>query len=310
MGKVLQGANVGLSTWIVVAMTGCLSNTSRVPTGSGEGMAPVDAGPNRTAPETSGVMWVGAHPDDESFIAPQFAAECTEMSGTCTLLVMTRGEGGRCKRPEICSAGLAQVRAGELAKSAALLGADFVHWDFPDFADGTDVGIQKWSAHAGGDEALLRRVREVVTARAPKIIYTFDPRHGSTCHPGHRATAIILFEALKNTPFAQAIRFLESVTDIASPPDAGPMFMGIRAAVPADRAVMTFEASTARRSGSGDYWSYFPDVMALHASQYYASEITTVRSAPIAGRKVFWLGADSAKPDTRYDAICNKDGGT
>src|SRR5581483_2520023 len=134
-------------------------------------------------PAPQRILWIGAHPDDETLLAPLLGRSCVEAGDACSLLVMTRGEGG----------GDPAVRTVEMQRAAALFHADLVHWDFGDV--GVDVQ-NVWSAEAGGHDALLDRIASVITAEQPTIIYTFDPNHGSTCHTAHRALGSLVVEAV------------------------------------------------------------------------------------------------------------------
>jgi LmbE family N-acetylglucosaminyl deacetylase len=138
------------------------------------------AGRIRVAPpqiDTARILWIGAHPDDESTVAPFLGASCVDGTSQCKILVLTRGENG----------GDPDVRAGELRAAAALLHADLEQWDFAD----TMNPAADWD-HA----ALVARLRDAIARYAPTMILTFDPVHGTTCHPAHRAIAPLVIEVV------------------------------------------------------------------------------------------------------------------
>ena len=56
------------------------------------------------------ILWFGAHPDDELFVAPWLGA-MFDRGAAIGFLVATRGEQGPCYRPEGCAPDLATVRA-------------------------------------------------------------------------------------------------------------------------------------------------------------------------------------------------------
>ena len=58
------------------------------------------------------IVWVGAHPDDETVAAPLLARLCLASGVTCTFLVFTKGEGGSCGLAS-CGANLGDFRAAE-----------------------------------------------------------------------------------------------------------------------------------------------------------------------------------------------------
>ena len=56
------------------------------------------------------ILWIGAHPDDESTIAPILGEACVDQHAICSFLVLTRGESGNCARPDGCLPDLVTVR--------------------------------------------------------------------------------------------------------------------------------------------------------------------------------------------------------
>ena len=70
-------------------------------------------------------------------------------------------------------------------------------WSFSDV--GGDVS-KAWSTEAGGHDVLLERINSVIAGESPTIIYTFDPNHGSSCHPAHRAVGALVIEAVARKP--------------------------------------------------------------------------------------------------------------
>ena len=53
----------------------------------------------------------------------------------------------------------------------------------------------------------------------PALVFSFDPRHGSSCHSGHRATAELLVEAaLRLAPEERPQLWLEQTDDIDDRP--------------------------------------------------------------------------------------------
>lgn len=141
--------------------------------------------------EPRSVLWVGAHPDDEILAAPLLAHWCGEAGARCTLLVLTRGEAGRCLLADGCVPSLEVVRGRELAKSARWFSAKVVTWDLPD--GGGLAG--RWGEVSGGNAALVARLAAAMVAIRPDIVLSFDPRHGTTCHGDHRTTGRLVVSA-------------------------------------------------------------------------------------------------------------------
>ena len=135
--------------------------------------------------DTARILWIGAHPDDESIVAPLLGWACVDRGSQCEIVVLTRGENG----------GDPAVRVNEMQAAAALLHAQLVQWDFADTFDPS-----QWD-HA----VLLADLRQAIATFAPTAIVTFDPAHGTTCHPAHRAIAAAVIEAVgtKNVFFSE-----------------------------------------------------------------------------------------------------------
>ena len=142
-------------------------------------------------PNHERILWVGAHPDDEAFAAPILGPKCVEQHAQCTLLVLTRGESGECKLPGGCG-DLGATRAAEIASAGVLLHATVIQWSFPN----TFTPEVAWP----GDTR--ERIASVIAETRPDVIYTFDPNHGSSCHPEHRLAARLTIEAAGAIPVA------------------------------------------------------------------------------------------------------------
>lgn len=153
------------------------------------------------------ILFAGAHPDDEWGVAPLLADACVGQGAKCHFVVASEGHSYGCvitiglKDAEACS----RRRREEMKRSAALFGgtAEFFGWE--DFFYGfNQKGMKKtltdWAAVGGGREALIARWLNVLRKQKPAIVFTLDPRHGSTCHPGHRANAALVIEAVGRLP--------------------------------------------------------------------------------------------------------------
>lgn len=149
--------------------------------------------------EDARVMWVGAHPDDESLAGPVLARACIGLGRPCLMAVMNAGSGGECLRREGCEPDLGTVRAGELVNVAHALGAELVHWRYynaplpmSSFPSRQELAT-KWKEQgdpAARIEALIRRFK-------PTVLLTFDPNHGFTGHPEHQLTSRFATEAVR-----------------------------------------------------------------------------------------------------------------
>ena len=142
------------------------------------------------------ILWIGAHPDDEVLASPFLGVACKESGARCTFLVMTRGEAGNCGLPEGCLPDLGTVRAAEMRAASEIFGAQLIQWRLPNTNAPTPFAAEMaWEDVSGGREELLSRIRGVIDAIKPTTIVTFDPAHGSTCHPEHRAVASLVLDA-------------------------------------------------------------------------------------------------------------------
>src|SRR5437868_2920776 len=85
------------------------------------------------------LLWIGAHPDDESLIAPLLGRSCIEGSAHCSIIVFTART---------------EARRAEMIAAASFFRSRLTQLDFPDVTD--DVR-QAWEAH---DPALVQHLRE------------------------------------------------------------------------------------------------------------------------------------------------------
>ncbi len=265
------------------------------------GSTPADVDPDPPAQDV--VLWIGAHPDDEVLVAPILGAGCVDGNQSCALLVLTRGEAGNCKRPAVCGgADLGSVRARELNASAALFGAGVEAWDLGD-GTGRDARsvIDAWSLRSGGTEVLRERMVDAMRRWSPSVVYTFDPRHGSTCHPDHIATAaLVLVAAADLGQAAPEVRLVASTFDFRFAPSR----IGYRPVVN-DPAVVRVDATAELASLGGEAWGYVVRVLEAHASQFTDDEVAGFRGATADQRGVYWLSATAAvEDDPRYQGLC------
>ena len=224
-------------------------------------------------PPVPRILWIGAHPDDESLLAPLLGWECVERPASCSMLVMTRGERGDCVLPGGCG-DLGALRAAEMQRAADALHAQLTLWTFSDVMTGVDAA---WSGEAGGRDALLDRIAAAIVAVRPTVIYTFDPAHGSTCHPAHRAVGRLVIEALGR---------------VAAPP---PLVL-VETAEAFEGDGFSFRSAVAQPMvvDAIDRWSYLVRNAELHASQFPPAAVQSLRNIPSEQRRVFLLAAPDA----------------
>ena len=228
-------------------------------------LAPLPLGARtRAASPPQRILWIGAHPDDEILVSPIFGRVCVDEHNECAMLVMTRGEGG----------GSAEVRSMEMQRAAAMLHATLMHWTLPDVLADVDAA---WSAAAGGHAALVARIAAEIAAVAPTAIYTFDPHHGSTCHPAHRTVGAMVLEAAPRVPV-----FLVETTNAFQSAVAQP--------------IVVDATST---------WSYFVRDAEIHASQFPQAQVDMFATLPIEQRRVYLIDSRS---NATYTFTCDASG--
>ncbi len=247
------------------------------------------------------VLWVGAHPDDETTVAPLLAAACTDVGAACGLIVLTRGEAGACKLAGGCPPDLGTWRSGEMTKAATLFGAQLVQGSLADgSASSPEDVLRVWSAQAGSADALVQVMADAFAAFDPSVLLVFDPRHGSTCHPDHRAAARLALAAAQRRGALSATAIILNEVAIVQTPS----FIGFAAAVPGDGAVATYDA-TQRLSTGETGWDRVLADLAVHGSQFTADEVARFAAAPSANRVTPWLrAADAVDGDARYAGLC------
>ena len=220
-------------------------------------------------PTPASMMWIAAHPDDEAVVAPLLAEWCLDDGADCTFLVLTRGEAGPCLLPGGCLPDLPSVRAAEAGAAAELFRASSILLRYP---DGGGVARPVWE----GD--VVARIAGLIEAIHPALILTFDPQHGTTCHPDHRETGRLVTEAMQRLSYAPELMYLESRVTV----DGNPLAVHFASAIAA-----------ASRYDAGATWNAIADDMRRHPSQFDAQWVAAVENVPASERAVFLADADA-----------------
>lgn len=203
------------------------------------------------------VLYIAAHPDDEVPIAPWLARKCIEEQARCSFLIVTTGENGACLIPGGCG-DLGALRAAEMSRSAAQFGATLTMWGFRDGAP------HEWGA-------LDERIRAHVDSIDPDVVITFDPRHGTTGHPDHRAIGQMVIDAIGGS---RELFLIETRIDIV----ASPLTIVFSAAPVTARVVERFDATSR--------WDALLRTMEIHRSQFDEAWVAEVAASPL--RAVFF----------------------
>jgi N-acetyl-1-D-myo-inositol-2-amino-2-deoxy-alpha-D-glucopyranoside deacetylase/mycothiol S-conjugate amidase len=165
-------------------------------------------------PEQRSLIFVGAHPDDESFgpggTLARYAAAGSKVYYVCA----TRGEVGEASAEHMAGhASAGDMRWSEMVCAARALGlADVIHLGYrdsgmPGSPDNTAAGAL---AAAPLDE-VTGRVVKLLRELRPQVVFTFDPIGGYR-HPDHIA--------IHNATVAA----FHAAGDVAQFPDAGPAY--------------------------------------------------------------------------------------
>lgn len=209
------------------------------------------------------ILWIGAHPDDEGLVAPILGRACVESRNKCDVVVLTNGSA---------------VRAAELQRAAANLHAGAIQLDYADVFD-----ITAW----GPRDAIVARLASMITAERPTIIYTFDPRHGSSCHPAHRETGQLVLDAVASLgAAAPAVMLVETIIER----NADSRISGFSPATP---AAISVDATSA--------WHYLVDDAIANASQFDDESIALLRAVPAEEQRVWLL---PSKADVQITSPC------
>jgi len=149
-----------------------------------------------------GVLFVHAHPDDESMATGGTMARLVAEGVRVDLVTCTDGAEGEIHDPTLdpdeARPRLAQIRADELACSVAALGAGAIHHHLLGYRDsgmmGTDANQHPDAFWQSDVAAATRRLIEIVREARPAAIVSYD-ENGNYGHPDHINAARIAREA-------------------------------------------------------------------------------------------------------------------
>ncbi len=160
------------------------------------------------------VMWIAAHPDDESMAGAILLRSSLYYKNPLYFLVLTHGDGGECCIKSGCHPDLKTVRGEELKKVARAYNAELQHEYFynaplpMESFPKRHIIARKWKEYK--DPVLV--VAEAIRRFKPDIVLTFDPYRGFTGHPEHQlasrfATAGIVAAADPNIKIGESQPF-------------------------------------------------------------------------------------------------------
>ncbi len=130
------------------------------------------------------LLFMGAHPDDETFFAAGTIARYAEEGGRVSVICATRGERG--STADLCTIeDLPRVREAEMRDAMKILGVAGLHF----------LPYEDQKLAAAPLEEIRRQLVEVIREERPQIVITFDP-HGANQHPDHVAISQFSSDAL------------------------------------------------------------------------------------------------------------------
>jgi LmbE family N-acetylglucosaminyl deacetylase len=134
------------------------------------------------------ILWVAAHPDDESFAGALLAKAGLRCQCPLHFLVLTRGEGGECCLPGGQVDDLGAKRTAEVERVAELYNAtieveSFFNASIP--VESFPYRHELARTWAAKDDPAMVVARTIRTFR-PDVVVTFAPDYGSTGHPEHQ----------------------------------------------------------------------------------------------------------------------------
>jgi LmbE family N-acetylglucosaminyl deacetylase len=153
------------------------------------------------------LMFVGAHPDDETGIAAVLARYAGQ-NKTVAAVYCTRGEGGGNMVGTQAGPALGILREAELRECLATLGVRYVYFlDEEDFfyTESLAATLEKWDR-----EEVLGKLVRVVRSLRPDVIVTMNPAPNPGQHGHHQAAGVLATEAFAAA--ADAKRFPEQLT--------------------------------------------------------------------------------------------------
>ena len=151
---------------------------------------------------TGGVLFVHAHPDDESMGTGGTIARLVAEGVRVDLVTCTDGAEGEIHDPtldpEEARPRLAQIRSSELACSVSALGDGSIHHHMLGYRDsgmiGTDANAHPDSFWQADLAEAMRRLLEIVRVARPTVIVSYD-ENGNYGHPDHINAARIARDA-------------------------------------------------------------------------------------------------------------------
>lgn len=121
------------------------------------------------------ILCVGAHPDDETFMAAGIMATAIRNGQQVACITATKGEAGVQDESRWPAQKLAEIRTEEIKKAMQIIGVKQHHW--LDYLDGCCCDAPQSKAAS--------ELKKLIDEIKPDTILTFGP-DGTTGHPDHQ----------------------------------------------------------------------------------------------------------------------------
>lgn len=128
--------------------------------------------------ELGTILCVGAHPDDETWIAGGLLAAAADNGQRVLVLTATKGEAGTANEARWPQANIAKIRTQELHRALQILGVSEHGW----------LDCQDGDCDCVDCEMMAARLAAFIDHEEPDTILTFGPE-GLTGHTDHRAVS-------------------------------------------------------------------------------------------------------------------------
>ena len=159
-----------------------------------------------------------------------------------------------------------------------------------------------WAERAGGPQALLDRFMAAIGDSGADVIYTLDPRHGSYCHPSHRAVGALVVQAVVELGIP-----LERVHLLAGNTADVPGAFGFAPVSPGDGSLESYDATEPLASIGAEAWGYLIETIKAHPSQFPISDadLALVAGSPAELKRIFTVPLVTAEAHgASYEGVC------
>ena len=132
------------------------------------------------------LLFIFAHPDDESFSGAGTAMKYGAAGARTVLVTATLGERGKTGDPPVCAAAdLAACRERELREASRIIGFDELHL----------LGYRDRELAGAPPDEIRRALVSLIRRVKPSVVFTFDPS-GFNAHPDHVAISRFTSDAI------------------------------------------------------------------------------------------------------------------